>query len=358
NLFEGGVSMRHAIALRRNALVSALSIALLSPLVAYGQTASSTGDQSAPTPAPSQNKAVNLKALTITGAEIKKQGFTTMWEFLDSLPQMGPQVQDSASWGATAVNARPLNLRGLGPGFSLLMIDGVRVVDYPQPLYAKSNFQNPSNIPTGMIDRVEILASGASSIYGSDAVAGVVNVILKKNYQGDELQVTGGGAQHGGRAYGDVNFFGGKSGENWHILYNVEKSNRSPMWGMDRPYQDSESDAGYGAWNPNARMFGYPDSPALFATDGNGNYITPPAGTCDKFSNSQLYHAHTVSTNGTQITGVTDNGYYCKQPALFQNWVLTGGSRSNNGYVAGEYDFKNGLQLYGSAALYDSVGTS
>ena len=377
--------MRHAIVLRRNALVSALSIALLSPLVAYGQTTSASGSNQSNTPqssdqssaAPSQKNAQNLKGVvvtgsmiprvqiegdapvvTITGAEIKKQGFTTMWEFLDSLPQMGPQVQDSASWGATAVNARPLNLRGLGPGFSLLMIDGVRVVDYPQPLYAKSNFQNPSNIPTGMIDRVEILASGASSIYGSDAVAGVVNVILKKNYQGDELQVTGGGAQHGGRAYGDINFFGGKSGENWHILYNVEKSNRSPMWGMDRPYQDSESDAGYGTWNPNARMFGYPNSPALYARDGNGQYITPPAGTCDKFSNSRLYHAHTVSTNGTQVTGVTDNGYYCEQPALFQNWVLTGGSRSNNGYVAGEYDFSNGLQLYGSAALYDTVGTS
>jgi len=380
--------MRHAIALRRNALVSALSIALLSPLVAYGQTTSASGDnqsnaqQTTPSSStPSQQKAVQLKTVTvtgsmiprveiegnapvvtITGAQIKQQGFTTLWEFLDSLPQMGPQVQDPASWGATAVNARPLNLRNLGPGFSLLLIDGHRVVDYPQSLYAHSNFQNYSNIPTGMVDHVEILASGASSIYGSDAVAGVVNVILKKNYQGDDLQVTGGGAQRGGRAYGDVNFFGGKSGDNWHILYNVEKSNRSALWGMDRPYQDSVSDAGYGTWNPANRMFGYQydaaGSTALSAMTASGQYITPPAGTCDKFSNSQLYQSHTVTTNGTQVTGSTSNGYYCGQPALFQNWVLTPGSRSNNGYVAGEYDFSNGLQLYGSAALYDTVGIS
>jgi len=373
--------MRHAIALRRNALVSALSIALLSPLAAYGQTAPTTGDQSATTPAPSQKNAQNLKGVvvtgsmiprveiegnapvvTITGAEIKKQGFTTLWEFLDSLPQMGPQVQDPASWGATAINARPLNLRNLGPGFSLLLIDGHRVVDYPQSLYAHSNFQNYSNIPTGMVDHVEILASGASSIYGSDAVAGVVNVILKKNYQGNELQVTGGGATRGGRAYGDINFFGGTSGENWHILYNVEKSNRSALWGMDRPYQDAVSSAGYGAWNPADRLFGYQydaaGSIALSAMTASGQYITPPAGTCDKFSNSQLYQSHSVTTNGTQVTGSTSNGYYCGQPALFQNWVLTPGSRNNNGYVAGEYDFSNGLQLYGSAALYDSVGIS
>jgi outer membrane receptor protein involved in Fe transport len=381
--------MRHAIALRHTALVSALSLALLSPLVAQAQAASPGNVQSTQPNSPQANsssaqpdktRAKQLQAVTvtgsmiprveiegpapvvsITGAQIKQQGFTTLWEFLDSLPQMG-QTQDPASWGSTSVNARSVNLRNLGPGFSLLMIDGHRVVDYPQPMNSQSNFQNYNNLPTGMIDHVEILASGASSIYGSDAVAGVVNVILKKNYQGDELQVTGGGATRGGRAYGDINFFGGKSGENWHVLYNLEKSNRTALWGMDRPYQDSVSDAGYGAWGPAARMFGYQydtaGAIALSARDGNGHYITPPAGTCSKFSNSQLSQSHTVATNGTQITGTTDNGYYCSQPALFQNWVLTPGSRSNNGYLAGEYDFSNGLQLYGSAALYDTVGIS
>ena len=269
--------MRQAIALRRNALVSALSIALLSPLAVQAQTASSGDAQSAQSSSsqttsassqqPSEKKAVKLQAVTVTGSmiprvevegptpvvsisgtQIRQQGYTTLNEFLDSLPQMGPQTQDPSSWGATAISARPLNLRSLGPGFSLLLINGVRVVDDPQPLYAGSNFQNSANIPTGMIDHIEILASGASSIYGSDAVAGVVNVILKKNYSGDDLQVTGGGDSRGGRAYGDINFSGGKSGENWHVVYNVEKSNRSPLWGSDRPYQDSESDAGYGTW--------------------------------------------------------------------------------------------------------------
>lgn len=383
--------MRQAIASHRTALVSALSMALLSPFALQAQTASSGDAQSAQTSPsqtgasnaqqPDQKKAVKLQAVTVTGSmiprveiegdapvvqytgeQIKQQGFTTLWEFLDSLPQMGPQVQDSASWGSTSVNARSVNLRGLGPQFSLLLIDGHRVVDYPQPLSKQSNFQNYNNIPTGMIDHVEILASGASSIYGSDAVAGVVNVILKKNYQGDDLQVTGGGSQRGGRAYGDVNFFGGKSGDNWHILYNVEKSNRTALWGMDRPWQDSVADAGYGAWNPADREYGYQydasGSIALMAQNASGQYITPPTGTCGKFTNSQLSQSHSVSTNGTQVTGATNNGYYCSQPAIFQNWVLTPGSRSNNGYLAGEYDFKDDLQLYGSAALYDTVGIS
>ena len=375
------------VCLRRSVLASSLALALVTPH-AFALPTAPGSDQPAAEQASSSasssgkpDKAVELKGVTVTGSmiprvevegpapvvsitgeQIKQQGFTTLWEFLDSLPQVGQQIQDSAAWGSSSVNARSVNLRGLGPGFSLLMIDGHRVVDYPQPLSKQSNFQNYNNIPTGMIDHIEILASGASSIYGSDAVAGVVNVILKKNYQGDELQVTGGGATRGGRAYGDINFFGGKSGDNWHILYNLEKSNRTALWGMDRPYQDSVSDAGYGAWGPAARMFGYQydaaGAVALSAMNGDGKYLTPPAGTCGKFTNSQLSQSHTVTTNGTQISGVTDNGYYCSQPALFQNWVLTPGSRSNNGYLAGEYDFSNGLQLYGSAALYDTVGIS
>ena len=363
---------------RRGVIASAIALALWAPH-AFAQA---TAPQATPSSGEDKpDKAVELKAVTVTGSmiprvevegpapvvsftgeQIKQQGYTTLWEFLDSLPQVGQQISDSASWGSSSVNARSVNLRGLGPGFSLLMIDGHRIVDYPQPLNKQSNFQNYNNLPTGMIDHVEILASGASSIYGSDAVAGVVNVILKKNYQGDDLQVTGGGATRGGRAYGDINFFGGRSGSNWHVVYNLEKSNRTALWGMDRPYQDSVADAGYGAWGPAARMFGYQydaaGAIALSAMGANGQYITPPSGTCGKFTNSQLSQSHTVTTNGTQISGVTNNGYYCSQPALFQNWVLTPGSRSNNGYVSGEYDLSNGLQLYGSAALYQTVGIS
>ncbi|GGA03606.1 TonB-dependent receptor domain-containing protein [Dyella caseinilytica] len=380
------------IRVRRGVLASSLALALFAPS-AFAQTSSTTSgnsqtnqqnQQSTSSSGQSadQQKATKLQTVTVTGSmiprteiegpapvvtitgeQIKKEGFTTLWEFLDSLPQVGQQSEDPAAWGSTSVNARSVNLRNLGPGFSLLMIDGHRIVDYPQPLSAQSNFQNYNNIPTGMIDHIEILASGASSIYGSDAVAGVVNVILKKNYQGDELQVTGGGATRGGRAYGDINFFGGKSGENWHVLYNVEKSNRSALWGSDRPYQDSVSDAGYGAWGPADRMFGYQYDAAgaigLSATNAAGQYITPPTGTCSKFGNNfALSNSHTVNTNGTQITSVTDNGSFCSQPALFKDWVLTPGSRSNNAYLSGEYDFSNGLQVYGSMALYDTVGIS
>jgi outer membrane receptor protein involved in Fe transport len=373
----------NTIRVRRSVLASSLALALFTPY-AVAQTSTTSGSDQQQSTSSSNSQQQNpkeLKTVVVTGsmiprvevegatpvvsltaAQIKEQGFTTLYEFLDSLPQVGQQISDPASWGSSSVNARSVNLRGVGPGFSLLMIDGHRVVDYPQPLNKQSNFQNYNNIPLGMIDHIEVLASGASSIYGSDAVAGVINVILKKNYQGDDLQVTGGGSTRGGRAYGDINFVGGKSGENWHVTYNLEKSNRTALWGSDRPYQDSVADAGYGSWGPADRMFGYQydqrGSIALSAMNEAGQYITPPAGTCGKFTNSQLSHSYVTTTNGTQVTGVTDRGFYCSQPTMWQNWVLTPGSRSNNAFVSGEYDFSNGLQLYGSAAIYNTVGIS
>jgi len=362
------------IRVRRSVLASSLTLALFaSPL--FAQDAAPAQDASAQN-AKTLDKVVvtgsripraeiegPAPVTMITGEQIKAQGFNTLFEFLNSLPQVAtPEFSDRIStWGNTAVNARPVNLRNLGPDHSLVLIDGHRIADYPQPSAGQSTFQNFNNIPTGMVDHIEVLATGASSIYGSDAVAGVINVILKKNYEGDHVQVTAGGATRGGRQYGDLNFTGGRSGDNWHVIYNYQHTNRSPLWGRDRSYSDSESDAGYGSWNPSYRMFGFQNSDGLALKNANGQYIAPPAGACGQFhGNFQAYDHKTVGTNGHTVdpTQVTDNGTSCTQNALFSNWVLTPGLRSDNAYVAGEYDFSSKLQAYGSVGLWTTTGTT
>ncbi|WP_243047792.1 TonB-dependent receptor [Dyella sp. RRB7] len=363
------------IRMRRHLLASSLALALTVPSI-HAQTAA-TGPQAEP-----DKKAVTLDKVIVTGSriprseiegsapvtvvtaeQIKAQGYTTLFEFLNSLPQIAtPQWTDRMStWGNTAVNARPINLRNLGPDHSLLLIDGHRIADYPQPSAGQSTFQNYNNIPVGMVDHIELLATGASSIYGSDAVAGVVNVILKKSYQGDDLQLTGGGATRGGRQYGDLNFTGGRSGDHWHIIYNYEHTNRSPLWGRDRTYTDSQADAGYGTWGPSARMFGFVTSSGLALLDPANQYIAPPAGACAQFGdNFQAQHHKTVATHGDVVipNQVTDRGVSCTQRAAYGNWVLTPGLRSDNAYVAGGYDFGQGLEAYGSVGLWNTTGSS
>ncbi|WP_199097621.1 TonB-dependent receptor [Dyella sp. ASV21] len=368
------------IHLRRAMLASSLAWALATPL--YAQTTSApTGEQNQNTSQDNANKKpVTLDKVVVTGSriprseiegpapvvivtaeQIKAQGFTTVFEFLNSLPQVAtPEFSDRVStWGNTAVNARPINLRNLGPDHSLLLVDGHRIPDYPQPSAGQSTFQNYANIPVGMIDHIEVLATGASSIYGSDAVAGVVNVILKKTYQGDDLQITGGGATRGGRNYGDINFLGGRSGDGWHVIYNYQHTNRSALFGRDRTYTDAESDAGYGSWNASARMFGFPTSNGAALQNAAGNYIAPPAGACGKFGNNfSAYDHKTVATNGNTVdpTNITDAGVSCTQNAAFANWVLSPGLRSDSVYVAGDYDFSSSLQGYASVSLKDSTG--
>lgn len=377
----------------RNALALALSAALLAPLCAFAQTAGNGQDaQAAPPssspPSTSPEPKQTLKEVTVlgsmiprseiegaapvqvvTGAQIKAQGYTTLYQFMNSLPQSTGASDFSSNpttWGSTAVNLRPIDLRGMGPQYTLLLVDGHRVVDYPQPqngAFSHYTAQNANNIPTGMIGRVEILTGGDSAIYGSDAVAGVVNVILKKQYQGDDLKLQAGGDTRGGEHYGDIMWTGGRSGDKWRVVYNFEHSNRSALWGKDRPGYDAVDDAGYGTWNPSDRMFGYQydaaGAAALVLTNGDGNYIAPPPGSCEAFPYFVRAESKTIATSGDQVTGpVTDKGSYCAQPEVFRNWVLSPGFLSNNGYVYGEYDFTPNLSAYGSVALYTTTGWS
>lgn len=292
----------------------------------------------------------------ITGDEMKKQGFTTVYEMVGSLTQSFP-TQTPPSWGSTTVNARQADLRGLGANRTLILLDGRRIDDYPQPAGASRNFQNLNNIPTGMIDRVEILATGASAIYGSDAISGVINIILKHQYDGYDIDFKVGRAERGGRNYGDFNFVGGNSGDNWHIVYNFEAQHRSALWGHDRPYTDSEADAGYGAWNKNARAFGWNLYPAMSLNGGDGNYISPPGGACTQ---SGFHNYYTLRENKfyNGDGSIGSSGFYCAQKALFRDWVLTPGRDDKNGYIYGSYDLPNGMQAYGSAGLWRTTGIS
>jgi outer membrane receptor protein involved in Fe transport len=353
--------------LKRTILATSVGLALLATMGAYAQTSPSDSGE--------QKKSSELEKIVVTGSriarsevegpapvtvitgeEMKKQGFTTVFEVVGSLTQAFP-TETPPSWGSSSVNARQADMRGLGANRTLILLDGRRIDDYPQPAGASRNFQNLNNIPTGMIDRIEVLATGASAIYGSDAISGVINIILKHHYDGYDLDFKVGRAERGGRNYYNFNFVGGNSGENWNIVYNFEAQHRSALWGHDRPYTDSEADAGYGAWNKNARAFGWTLYPAMSLNGGDGNYISPPSGACTQ---SGFHNYYTLRDNKfyNGDGSVGSSGLYCAQKALFRDWVLTPGRDDRNGYVYGTYDLPNGMQLYGAAGLWRTTGIS
>lgn len=94
-----------------------------------------------------------------------------------------------------------VSLRGLGSGSTLVLVDGRRVAQSGtgnRSTDSRQGFVDLNTIPLGMIERVEVITDGASALYGADAVAGVINIVLKKNYVGNELATTYKGTWHGG----------------------------------------------------------------------------------------------------------------------------------------------------------------
>ena len=135
--------------------------------------------------APSPVTTVDSETFDLTGT-------VTVETLLNELPQLIPgNTRTSNNQGGEDFST--LDLRGLGPNRTLILIDGERV-----PASSTSGVVDIGTIPAGLIERVDVVTGGASAVYGSDAMAGVVNFILKDNYEG--MEVTG---QYGISDHGD-----------------------------------------------------------------------------------------------------------------------------------------------------------
>ena len=119
---------------------------------------------------------------TVGSADIKAQGVTRVEDLINSLPQafaaQGSTVANGSNGTAT------VNLRGLGSNRTVVLIDGRRLMGGNPTSAVTSVAADLNFIPTPLVERVDILTGGASAVYGADAVAGVVNFIMKKNFEG------------------------------------------------------------------------------------------------------------------------------------------------------------------------------
>ncbi|HAT31201.1 MAG TPA: hypothetical protein DCW29_10230 [Janthinobacterium sp.] len=132
----------------------------------------------------------------LTLQDLKSSGYTTVSEVLRNITANGAGTLSQSFNGAFAAGASGISLRGLSVGATLVLIDGHRMAPYALSDDGQRSFVDISQIPFESIERIEVLKDGASSVYGSDAVAGVVNVILKKRYVGGEISAEGGESSH------------------------------------------------------------------------------------------------------------------------------------------------------------------
>ncbi len=137
---------------------------------------------------------------------IDKSGFDNLAQLLERMPTTGSGTFTTRgnSQDSTANGAAGISLRGFGADATLVLINGRRVASSPFAEGIVTSFVDINSIPVAAIERIDILKDGASAIYGSDAVAGVVNVILRKDYVGTDISL--GYGQATGPGYDETTF--------------------------------------------------------------------------------------------------------------------------------------------------------
>jgi iron complex outermembrane receptor protein len=306
--------------LLRSPLTVALLAALTLPGVAWSQDPAPADTRTEAQKAEDARKAKALEKVTVTGSlieraqvegaapitvisreDIDREGYQTVGDMLQALSQNTTSsfTGDLAVTGFTP-NALVVNLRNLGPGYTLTLVNGRRPAQYPQPYNRDNNVVNVRAIPSSIIERVEVLTGGASALYGSDAVAGVVNIVTRSNYDGQYVRGTYGTTEEGGGDSRKIEYTGGKTGDRWSAVWALQYSENDAVFASQRDILSS-SLAGPRGFIPGVT------NPALSLVVLRSSNGTP----ANPLNFNNYYNAAACSAFGyTTVTSPT-RGLYC-----------------------------------------------
>ncbi|MBC3871595.1 TonB-dependent receptor [Undibacterium oligocarboniphilum] len=210
-------------------------------------------------------KRVNIETASpiqiITKDEIVRSGATSLNDVLRTVSANIGGIDENRTNGFTA-GAAGLNLRGIGSQATLVLINGRRLAPYAQPEY-QTTFVDLNSVPIGAVERIEILKDGASAIYGSEAMAGVVNIILRNNFQGAEISGSYAQSQRsdGEQLRSTVSYgFGSLVEDHYNVYATLDVRQVKPMYINKRDGYLSTEDL---------RPYGYKDNRSIYTFPGN-----------------------------------------------------------------------------------------
>jgi|HubBroStandDraft_1064217.scaffolds.fasta_scaffold00584_13 iron complex outermembrane recepter protein len=264
----------------RTFLLSALATVLMGGLPFGQQTA--TAQQA---PASSASDTVELQEIVVTGSMIRRVNVETAESVtivkMDSLKDMGVTTVEQAlnlltsnnATVTTASNVATFNggasvaaLRGMPASKTLVLLDGQRLANN----VTLGNGVDLNTIPFAAIDHIEVLREGASSLYGSDAIAGVINFITKKNYDGGEVNLNYSHPEHPGGSSDDVDLtygIGNLKSDGYNLMITGNYTQQKELTASQRPFAATGYNPQLGLANLNGPAGPWPGS----YTDANGN---------------------------------------------------------------------------------------
>ncbi|WP_284319226.1 TonB-dependent receptor [Dyella acidisoli] len=274
---------------------------------------------------------------TITAAEIRARGFNSLAEVLQNSVLATGSTQGPQAAGSFTQGAQTVSFFGLGPQFTLILLDGKPVANFGRLYNGTINFNSVSNLPVALIDHIDVMPGGASSIYGSQAIGGVINIVTRSHMEGGEITVQAGGYSDGGGASQRLSGAYGHDFGKWRVLAAIEFDNQSAIWGYQRPL--TASDGGTPSTQAAVLDFG---TAATF----NGNqlgYIPPPNGCAQ-----QLFGGSTVL-----VTSKAPNppGDYCGASKLNGYTTYSNQLRNVDGMLKLAYQLNDHVRFYGDAMV-------
>ncbi len=253
----------------------------------------------------------------LTAQDLQRSGKTSVAELLTDLAANGAGTLGTGFSGAFANGAAGVSLRGLSVGATLVLLDGHRVAPYALGDDAQRSFVDVSNIPFDAIDSIEILKAGAPSLYGSDAVAGVVNIKLKKSFQGTRFAAEGGDTQHGGgrtkraslsTGIGDVDTDG------YNAFITAEWRHQGAIKVADRAGNDWDN-RDWRSRGGNDLTLGVPTSLNSWLTQASSPYLYNPSGPALPGINPQTGKANSAADNPANFQFLDSNCNFAKYRA-------------------------------------------
>jgi len=361
---------------------------------ALAQQAQAPQQEAAPSDEAAAVDAKELDAVVVTGSRIRREpgfegpapvtsisaerirtsGYTQIADLMNQLPSFAVSQSDQTSnnpdVGNVGINA--LDLRGMGVQRTLTLVDGHRQV----PSIPGTSGVDVSMLPASMIQRVEVVTGGASALYGADAVNGVVNFILRKDFEGLEASVRYGDSSRGDMpSYSADVLFGRNFADNRgnFTLYGFWEKDNGEVSGQDRPWTANghplyERPGGAGKYvvtegnrnfydSPNANIVIGGCTPAnwldcLYTFDANGRLRRPdlgPGGLVN-MSTSQLTTPESVLQQGR-----TNGGEY---GGRYDNWFLVVPSDRQSVRSTVNFDFNDAARFFANLTYSQSQSHS
>ncbi|WP_114239730.1 TonB-dependent receptor [Dyella sp. C9] len=278
---------------------------------------------------------------TITASQIRDQGFVDVADVLQNSVMSVGGVDGPAHSGGFTQGAQTVKLFGLSPSYVLTLVDGKPVSAFGQLYGGKSSFTNIGNIPLSMIDHIDIMPGGGSSIYGSSAIAGVINIVTKQHLDGGQVTARVGAYSDGGGENQRLSAIWGHQYGKLNIVAGAEFYNVAPLWGYQRDDTRGVDATPNGIFTPSpvAELLEYGSSPK--PSSSVKGYYSP---TDDCAAMSGLFGGTTVNT--PNITSPKRTGTYCGSDALQGYRTYISKSRSFSGTYKLKYDLNDNVRLY------------